>query len=187
MSTSISILREYCSKSSSHFSHLVHVRCIYIAEEWTHSLFSKAPFRGTKELNNGDCRLNVIMARLVFLCDFAGTNSTNQIKLALHTLSQNKWSLVTGTITLSYRSFYQEYMVFEDRWSVMAVVNETHMQRLKLQFPRTNNCRCPDNHTCITLVHAVYLNPYWCIPLVYALISIDATAEQYWDSRQPLR
>ena len=96
----------------------------------------------------------------MFLCDFDGTNS-DETQLALHMLSQNKWSLVTGTIPLSYRSSYREHMVFEDRWSVMAIVDKTHMQRLKLQFLRTNNYVQITMHVWLyTLVHVVYLNPY---------------------------
>ncbi len=37
---------------------------------------------------------------------------------------QDRCFLVTGSITLKYRTFYQEYLVFQDRWSVMAVVSQ---------------------------------------------------------------
>ncbi len=37
-------------------------------------------------------------------------------------VSQNRWSLVTGSVTLKCRTCCQEYLVFQDRWSLMAVV-----------------------------------------------------------------
>ncbi len=35
---------------------------------------------------------------------------------------QDGWSLVTGSIILKCSTFYQKYLVFQDRWSLMAVV-----------------------------------------------------------------
>ncbi len=39
-------------------------------------------------------------------------------------VSQDRWSLVTGLITLKCRTFCQEYLVSQDRWSLMAVVSQ---------------------------------------------------------------
>ena len=39
-------------------------------------------------------------------------------------VSQDRWSLVTGSITLKCRNFCQGYLVFEDRLSLMAVVSQ---------------------------------------------------------------
>ena len=39
--------------------------------------------------------------------------------------SQHRWTLVTGSITLKFRTFWtfcQKYLVFQDRWSLMAVL-----------------------------------------------------------------
>ncbi len=37
-------------------------------------------------------------------------------------VSKDRWSLVTGSPILEYRNICQEYMVFQDRWSLMEVV-----------------------------------------------------------------
>ncbi len=37
-------------------------------------------------------------------------------------VSQDRWSLVTDSITLKFGTFCQEYLVFQDRWSFMTVV-----------------------------------------------------------------
>ena len=37
-------------------------------------------------------------------------------------VSQGRWSLVTGSFTLKYRTFCQKVIVLQDRWSLMAVV-----------------------------------------------------------------
>ncbi len=39
-------------------------------------------------------------------------------------VSQERWSLVTGSISLKCRTFWQEYLVFQDRSSLMAVVSQ---------------------------------------------------------------
>ncbi len=38
--------------------------------------------------------------------------------------SQDRWSLVTGSITLKCGTFCQEYLLFQDRWSFKAVVSQ---------------------------------------------------------------
>ncbi len=38
-------------------------------------------------------------------------------------VSQDRWSLVTGSITLKCRTFCQVQLVFQDRWTLMAVVS----------------------------------------------------------------
>ncbi len=42
-------------------------------------------------------------------------------------VSPDTWSLVTGSITLKYGIFCQEYLVFQDRWSFMAVVSKDRL------------------------------------------------------------
>ncbi len=37
-------------------------------------------------------------------------------------VSQDRWSLVTGSVVLKCWSFWQKRVVFQDRWSLMAVV-----------------------------------------------------------------
>ncbi len=37
-------------------------------------------------------------------------------------VSQDRWPLLTGSITLKCSAFCQEYLAFQDRWSLMAVV-----------------------------------------------------------------
>ncbi len=39
-------------------------------------------------------------------------------------VSQNRWSLVTGLITVKYSTFCQEYQICQDRWSLMAVASQ---------------------------------------------------------------
>ncbi len=39
-------------------------------------------------------------------------------------VSQDKWFLVTGSFTLKCRTFCQELVVLQDRWSLMAVVSQ---------------------------------------------------------------
>ncbi len=39
-------------------------------------------------------------------------------------VSQDRWSVVTGSVMLKCRSFCREYIVFQDRWCLMAVVSE---------------------------------------------------------------
>ncbi len=39
-------------------------------------------------------------------------------------VSQDRWSLVTGSITLKCRTSWQEYVVLQDMWSFMAVVSQ---------------------------------------------------------------
>ncbi len=38
--------------------------------------------------------------------------------------SQDRWSLATGLTALKFRTIYEEYLVFADKWSVMAVVSQ---------------------------------------------------------------
>ncbi len=39
-------------------------------------------------------------------------------------VSQDRWPLVTGSITLKCGTFCQEYLVFKDRWSFMVLVSQ---------------------------------------------------------------
>ncbi len=39
-------------------------------------------------------------------------------------VSEDRWSLVAGSITLQYRTFSPKYLVFQDRWSFIAVVSQ---------------------------------------------------------------
>ena len=39
-------------------------------------------------------------------------------------VSQDKWSLATGSVILKCRTFCQECVAFEDRWSLMGVVSQ---------------------------------------------------------------
>ena len=39
-------------------------------------------------------------------------------------VSQDRWSLVTGSFTLKCRTFCQKLLVLQDRWSLMAVVSQ---------------------------------------------------------------
>ncbi len=39
-------------------------------------------------------------------------------------VSQDWWSLVTGSVVLKCRTFCQKYVVFQDRWSLVAVVSQ---------------------------------------------------------------
>ena len=39
-------------------------------------------------------------------------------------VSQDRWSLVTGSYTLECRAFCPKLVVFQDRWSLMAVVSQ---------------------------------------------------------------
>ncbi len=41
-----------------------------------------------------------------------------------NTVSQDRWSLVTGSVPLKCETFWQEYVVLQDRWSLMAVVSQ---------------------------------------------------------------
>ena len=41
-------------------------------------------------------------------------------------VSQDRWSLLTGSVALKFKTFYQEFVVLQhvqDRWSVRAVVS----------------------------------------------------------------
>ncbi len=42
-------------------------------------------------------------------------------------ISQDRWSLVTGSVTLKCGTFCQEYVVLQDRWSLMAVVSQDRL------------------------------------------------------------
>ncbi len=39
-------------------------------------------------------------------------------------VSQDRWSLVTGSVALKCGTFCQEYVVLQHRWSLMAVVSQ---------------------------------------------------------------
>ncbi len=41
-----------------------------------------------------------------------------------YVVCRDRWSLVTGSVTLNCRSFWRRYMVCQDRWSLMAVVSQ---------------------------------------------------------------
>ncbi len=42
---------------------------------------------------------------------------------------QDRWSLVTGSVILKCRSFYQKCVVCQDRWSLMAAVSQDSFSR----------------------------------------------------------
>ena len=48
----------------------------------------------------------------------------NTVEPVLKAHSQNRWSLMTGLITLRCRTCCHKYLVFQDRWSLMAVVSQ---------------------------------------------------------------
>ena len=39
-------------------------------------------------------------------------------------VSEDRWSLVTDSVKLKCRTFCQDYLVFQGRWSLMAVVSQ---------------------------------------------------------------
>ena len=39
-------------------------------------------------------------------------------------VSQDRWSLVTGSFTLKFVTFCQKLVVLQDRWSLMTVVSQ---------------------------------------------------------------
>ncbi len=39
-------------------------------------------------------------------------------------VSQDRWSLVTGSFTLKFRTFCKKIVVLQDRWSLVAVVSQ---------------------------------------------------------------
>ncbi len=43
-------------------------------------------------------------------------------------VSQDRWSLVTGSVAFKCRTFCQDYAVLQDRWSLMAVVSQDRFQ-----------------------------------------------------------
>ena len=45
-------------------------------------------------------------------------------------VSQDRWSLVTGSVTMKCGSFYQEYLIFQDRRSVTAEVSQNRFHRM---------------------------------------------------------
>ncbi len=53
----------------------------------------------------------------------------------------DRWSLVTGSVMLKCKSFCQKCVVFQDRWSLMAVVSQDrfHCSMLSLTHPQTNH------------------------------------------------
>ena len=55
-------------------------------------------------------------------------------------VSQDRWSLVTGSITLKCTIFCQIYAIFQDRWSFTAVVCQDRF-----------HCSCPDELTLVEL------------------------------------
>ncbi len=74
-------------------------------------------------------------------------------------VSQDRWSLVTGSVALKCRTFCQEYVILQDRWSFMAVVliktsfSETCLDRSVLpceitclEIPRISGGWCPTFH-----------------------------------------
>ncbi len=71
---------------------------------------------------------------LVYLTDTSYSPSKTTIEPVLknhpivdiNMISQGRWSLVTGSVTLKCRT-YQEYLVFQDRWSLMAVVSQDRL------------------------------------------------------------
>ena len=49
-------------------------------------------------------------------------------------VSQDRWFLVPSSITLKCRTFCQEYLVFQDRWSLMAVVSQDRFHCVEIRF-----------------------------------------------------
>ncbi len=43
-------------------------------------------------------------------------------------VSQDRWSLVTGSITLKCESFCQEYTILQVRWSLITMVSQDRFQ-----------------------------------------------------------
>ncbi len=52
-------------------------------------------------------------------------------------VSQDRWSLVTGSVALKYGTFCHEYVVFQDSWSLMSVVSQDRF-----------HCMCHCSHRC---------------------------------------
>ena len=44
--------------------------------------------------------------------------------MTVNTVCQGRWSLVTGSLALWWGTFHQEYVVIQDRWSLMTVVSQ---------------------------------------------------------------
>ncbi len=47
---------------------------------------------------------------------------------------QYRWSLVTGSVALKFGTFCREYVVLQDRWSLMAVVSQDRFHCILLNF-----------------------------------------------------
>ena len=68
------------------------------------------------------------------------------------TYSRSKWSLVTGWITLKCKTFCLEYLVFQDRWSLMAVVSLTVSREVSLYRISTKYRKQGPDMCAITIV-----------------------------------
>ncbi len=53
--------------------------------------------------------------------------------LEKNVVSQDRWSLVTGSVVLKCWSFCQNCVVFQDRWSLVAVVSQERFHCISIQ------------------------------------------------------
>ncbi len=60
-------------------------------------------------------------------------NCLKRLPIGYKNVSQDRQSLVTRSITVIYRTFCWEYLVFRDRWSLMAVVSQDSFHCTVLQ------------------------------------------------------
>ncbi len=51
-------------------------------------------------------------------------NTNRKLRGHKNVVSQDRWSLVIGSVILACGSFWQEYVVLHNRWSLMAVVSQ---------------------------------------------------------------
>ncbi len=55
-------------------------------------------------------------------------------------VSQDRWSLVTGSVALKCGTFCQEYVVCQDRWSFMTVVSQDRFHCTEKETSRSFSC-----------------------------------------------
>ncbi len=71
-----------------------------------------------QNLNSGHICVNFHLS-VAITCNLSWKTTPLPTK---NVVSQGRWCVVTSSVTLKYRTFCQEYLVFQDRWSLIAVI-----------------------------------------------------------------
>ncbi len=97
-----------------------------------------------------------------------------------NTISQDRWSLVTGSVILKCGSFCQNCAVFQDTWSLMAVVSHerfhciAHLDaHMPLGTTWPNLQECVHKKQAYSSIYLIYAFKNCKLPQIFTSISFD--------------